>query len=77
MTRGDQTSRWENLKSLLEEIYCQSKHIDKNPRPSLPLEPPKMRVKSGDLGLARQNIENPVRRGKIHCGKISQTKILV
>jgi len=70
-------TRRENLKSLPAEIYCQSKHIDKNPRPSLPSEPPNMRVKSGELGVARQNIENPVKRGKIHCGKISQTKILV
>lgn len=74
-------------------MYCQSKQIERRPSPSLPFEPPKMRVKSWDLGLARQNIENPVRisagiqhyrkyylpvrRGKIHSGNISQIKMLL
>jgi hypothetical protein len=40
------------------------------------LEPPKIRVKSCDPGLARQNTDNPVRRGKIHSGSISQKKML-
>lgn len=31
------------------EIYCQSKHSDNRPRPSFPLEPPKIRVKSVDF----------------------------
>lgn len=58
------------------DIYCQSRQRDSKPRPSLPLDPPKMRVKSGDLGFARQKIEKPVRSGNIHSGKISQIKML-
>ena len=58
------------------EIYCQSKQIDNRPSPSFPLEPPKIRVKSGDRGFARQNIESPVSKGKIHSGSISQKKML-
>ena len=58
------------------EIYCQSKQIDNRPSPSFPFEPPKIRVKSTDRGFAMQNIENPVRRGNIHSGKISQKKML-
>ena len=32
----------------LPEMYCQSKQIESRPSPSFPLEPPKIRVKSGD-----------------------------
>jgi hypothetical protein len=32
-------------------------------------------VKLIELGLARQKMEKPVRRGKIHSGKSSQMKI--
>ena len=58
------------------EIYCQSKQIDNRPSPSFPFEPPKIRVKSADRGFVMQNIENPVRRGNIHSGRISQKKML-
>jgi hypothetical protein len=50
--------------------------MERSPNPSLPLEPPKTRVKFGDLGFARQKTEKPVRRGNIHSGKISHKKIL-
>lgn len=50
--------------------------MEKRPNPSLPLEPPNTRVKSADLGFARQKTEMPVSRGNIHSGKISQIKIL-
>ena len=42
----------------------------------MPLEPPNTRVKSVDLGFARQKTEKPVSRGNIHSGKISHIKIL-
>jgi hypothetical protein len=61
---------------ILPEIYCQSKQIDKKPSPSFPPEPPNIRVKSAERGFARQNIENPVRSGNIHSGRISQKKML-
>lgn len=48
--------------------------MERSPNPSLPLEPPKTRVKFGDLEFARQNTEKPVRRGNIHSGKISHNK---
>jgi hypothetical protein len=50
--------------------------MERSPNPSLPLEPPKTRVKFGDLGFARQKTEKPVSRGNIHSGKISHRKIL-
>ena len=31
------------------EIYCQSKQMERRPKPSLPLEPPNIRVKFVDL----------------------------
>jgi hypothetical protein len=58
------------------EIYCQSKQIERRPNPSLPLEPPNTRVKSVDLGFAKQKTEKPVSRGNIHSGRISHMKIL-
>ena len=51
--------------------------MESRPNPSLPLEPPNTRVKSVDLGFARQNTEKPVSSGNIHSGKISQIKILL
>jgi len=57
-------------------MYCQSKHKEKRPNPSLPLDPPNTRVKSWDVGFARQNTEKPVSKGKIHWGKSSHMKIL-
>jgi hypothetical protein len=50
--------------------------MERRPNPSLPLEPPNIRVKSVDLGFARQKTEKPVSRGNIHSGKISHIKIL-
>lgn len=55
------------LRHLPPEMYCQSKQIESNPRPSLPLEPPKTRVKSAELGLARQKMENPVTKSVSRC----------
>ena len=57
-------------------MYSQSRQSDKSPKPSLPFDPPKIRVKSSDVGFARQNTEKPVNRGKIHSGNISHTNIL-
>ena len=57
-------------------MYCQSKDIERRPRPSFPFEPPNTRVKSAEFGLAKQNTEKPVRRGKIHSGTISQINML-
>jgi hypothetical protein len=57
-------------------IYCQSKHIERSPSPSFPFDPPNTRVKSWEDCLARQKMERPVRRGKIHSGIISQKKML-
>ncbi len=50
--------------------------MERRPNPSFPLEPPNTRVKSVDLGFARQKTEKPVSRGNIHSGKISHIKIL-
>ena len=50
--------------------------MERRPNPSLPLEPPNTRVKSVDLGFARQKTEKPVSMGNIHSGKISHIKIL-
>src|SRR5882757_281637 len=55
---------------------CQSKQIERSPRPSFPLLPPKTRETAALLEAARQMMENPVRSGKIHSGKSSQKKIL-
>jgi hypothetical protein len=57
-------------------LTCQSKPIERSPRPSFPLVPPNTRETAALLGAARQIIEKPVRSGKIHSGKSSQTKIL-
>lgn len=61
---------------VIEEIYCQSKQMERRPNPSLPLDPPNIRVKSVDLEFPRQKTEKPVSRGNIHSGNISHIKIL-
>ena len=58
-----------------EPMRFQSKQSAKRPMPSLLFDPPKMlRMGWCDWSM-RQKMLTPVRRGKIHCGMISQTKM--
>lgn len=50
----------------------QSKQSENMPSPSLPFEPPKMRVNQGLLRLAKQKMETPVRVGATNWGIHSQ-----
>ena len=57
-------------------LTCQSKEIDRSPKPSFPLLPPKTCEITTLFWAERQAIEKPVKSGKIHSGKSSQKKIL-
>lgn len=59
-----------------DPMYCQSKEMAPNPKPSLPSVPPKRLVKMSMVlddafWLARQKMLTPLRRGNMYAGMIS------
>ena len=63
-----------------EPMYCQSREILPNPRPSFAFVPPNRlvitsRAPVGLLWVARQTMLKPFSNGKMYAGTISQTNI--
>lgn len=69
-------TRYRNVEAHADPIYCQSNEILKNPKPSLPSEPPKKFVNISTTFFeaccdAKQKTLNPFKSGKIYDGKTS------